>query len=289
MERGHTVMILVTGGTGQLGGAVVRHLLDEVPADQIAVSVRDPRRALQLAARGVTVRAGDFDDPSTLASTFDGIERLLLVSTNGPHHTRLAQHTTAVRAAAKAGVGHLVYTSILSTAPPVIRQLQRETEHVIAESGIAHTFLRHPLYAENYTVALPSALDDGVLVTATGAGSVAAAARDDLALAAAAVLLDEGHRGRAYELTGPRAWTMDELAATAAQLSGRPLEHRAVSSEELAEHRRAAGQSDAAIAVVVGIQEAIRAGAFATVTTDLEHLIGQPPTPIETSVQAALQ
>ena len=100
--------LLVTGASGQLGSAVVRHLLDtlQIPADRLIVTSRTPESLADLAARGVTVRAADFDQPATLAAAFAGADRLLLVSTDALMEPgkRLAQHRAAVQAAADVGV-----------------------------------------------------------------------------------------------------------------------------------------------------------------------------------------
>lgn len=72
--------LLVTGATGQLGSLVVKHLLAKVPAEQLAVSVRDPQKAVHLKEAGVDVRKGDFTQPDTLQSAFQGIDRLLIIS-----------------------------------------------------------------------------------------------------------------------------------------------------------------------------------------------------------------
>ncbi|GLF90689.1 hypothetical protein Saga11_19480 [Bacillus safensis] len=85
--------LLVTGATGQLGSLVVQHLLTKVPAQQIAVSVRDPQKAVHLKEAGVDVRRGDFTQPDTLTSAFQGIDRLLIIST--ADGDRVQQHTAA--------------------------------------------------------------------------------------------------------------------------------------------------------------------------------------------------
>ncbi|MDQ0970687.1 uncharacterized protein YbjT (DUF2867 family) [Neobacillus niacini] len=74
--------ILVTGATGKLGSKVVEELLKTVPAEQIAVSVRNPEKAEGLKASGVEVRQGDFDKPETLDAAFSGIDRLLIISSS---------------------------------------------------------------------------------------------------------------------------------------------------------------------------------------------------------------
>ena len=93
-------MILVTGANGQLGRRIVEHLLTRKSADiPLAVSVRDPAKAADLAARGVAVRKGDFDAPATLTTAFSGVTRLVLISTDGPKAVRIGQHRAAIQAA----------------------------------------------------------------------------------------------------------------------------------------------------------------------------------------------
>jgi NAD(P)H dehydrogenase (quinone) len=104
-------MIVVTGATGQLGGMVVERLLTRVPAEEIAVSVRDPAKANALAGRGVRVRRGDYDDAASLAHAFDGAGQLLLVSAATTGEAALRQLGTAIDAARAAGVRRIVYTS----------------------------------------------------------------------------------------------------------------------------------------------------------------------------------
>jgi NAD(P)H dehydrogenase (quinone) len=203
---------------------------------------------------------------------FAGIERLLLISTSSPHGQRYRQHRNAILGAVDAGVSHIVYTSLTTGAPPSIGRLHRQTEAAIRGSGIGHTFLRNPLYVENYTVALPAAIETGALVSATGPGRVA----------------DTQHDGATFELTGPHAWSFDELATVTTAVSRQPVTHHRVDAEELATQRRRAGVSAADTAVIVDIQLAIRAGTLATVTGDLARLIRRPPTTLAQSVRQAL-
>src|SRR3954447_3342355 len=107
-------MILVTGATGRLGSLVVGSLLGHLPASELAAGVRRPEAARPLAERGVDVRRSDYDEPDTLARSFAGIDRLLLISSSGiDHESRAARHRNAIDAAVRAGVGHVFYTSLL--------------------------------------------------------------------------------------------------------------------------------------------------------------------------------
>lgn len=283
--------ILVTGATGALGGRIVAHLLARVPAAEIAVSVRDTARAAHLTATGVDVRRADFDDAASARRAFDGVDRLVLVSTDGPDDLRLTQHATAVRAAADAGVGFVAYTSVVGADAGSVAGLadvHGGTEQAIRSTGVPFSFLRNTMYHENYTGQLAAAYGRGGLAASAGAGRLASAARDDLAEAAAVVASTTGHDRTVYELTGPRAWTFEELAATATEVTGRPLAYREVGDAELAAGLGAAGLPGFLVDTLVAIQAAVRAGRLAEVRPDLAKLIGREPVDIADAVRAAL-
>jgi NAD(P)H dehydrogenase (quinone) len=282
--------ILVTGATGNLGSLTVRHLLDRIPASELAVSVRDPAKAADLAALGVDVRRGDFADPDSLRTAFAGVDKLLLISADGPDEVRVARHRAAVTAAKEAGVGSIAYTSVTDadTSPLGLAKVHKATEEAIRESGIPFTFLRNAMYHENYTGTLPLAYELGALVTATGDGRIASVARDDLALAAAVVLTTDGHEGAVYELTGSGAWSFDELAALAGDVSGKPLDHRSVSAADRIAGLVGAGLPGFVAELLTDIEDNIGAGALTQVRPDLEKLIGRPATPIGEAVRVSL-
>ena len=109
-------MYLVSGASGHLGQLVINNLLEthKIPASKIIATTRKPETLAALKAKGVNVRAADFDDTANLVEAFKGATRLLLISTDAmdrPGH-RLAQHQNAVAAAEKAGVEHVLYTSL---------------------------------------------------------------------------------------------------------------------------------------------------------------------------------
>ncbi|GLZ43677.1 SDR family oxidoreductase [Actinokineospora sp. NBRC 105648] len=280
--------ILVTGATGHFGGRAVHHLLDRVPASELVVSVRDAGKATGLATRGVTVRQGDFDRPETL--DFHGVDTLLLVSANGPDAERTAGQRAAVDAAVEAGVGRILYTSVTdaTTSPLGLAKVHADTEERIRASGVPFTFLRNGMYHENYTAGLAQSVEHGALVTSTGTGQVASASRDDLALAAAIVATTDGHDGAVYELTGPRAWSFDELAGIAGQVSGKPLPLAAVTDDEFKAGLLGFGLPGFLAELLTDINANIRVGTLREVRPDLAKLIGREPTPIETAVRAAL-
>lgn len=281
--------IAITGSTGQLGRATVTHLLDRgVPAADLVALARTPAAADDLAARGVTVRAFDYDRPETLAPALDGVDRLLLVSGSEPGR-RIPQHTAVIEAARTAGVGLLAYTSILNaeTTRMQLAAEHQETERLIADSGLPAVLLRNGWYTENYTRTLDQTLEHGALVGAAASGRVGLAARDDYALAAAVVLAGEDHAGRAYELSGP-AITLAELAATISTVAGREIPYRALAPADYEQLLVGAGLPAPVAAIFADVDVQIDAGALEHDGDDLERLIGRPVTPVADTVRAAL-
>jgi NAD(P)H dehydrogenase (quinone) len=286
-------VIVVTGATGRLGRLTVENLLKRgVAADSVAVAVRAPDRAADLAALGVRIREGDYDRPETLPAAFAGADVLVLVSANAPDNAlRVAQHTAGVAAAREAGVGRIVYTSIpqADTNPILLARVHEATEALIRESGIPFTFLQNNWYFENYTANIPHALEHGGLVGTAGDALFAAAAIADYAEAAAVVASTDGHVGASYELTGDAAWTLADLAAEVAEQSGKPFTYTDVTPEQLAEFFTGVGLPASLIALLVDAEVQSRGGALATVTTELRDLIGRPTTTLAQAVAEALK
>ena len=101
-------LIIITGATGKLGQLIIRKLLNEMPAEQIGVSVRDPGKAADLKSRGIRVRQGDFADPSSLLDAFEGASQVLLVSSNSSGENAQAHHRNAIDAAKQVGAQRIL-------------------------------------------------------------------------------------------------------------------------------------------------------------------------------------
>src|SRR5882762_9544940 len=137
--------IIVAGASGDLGRRVAQCLLEAVPAREVILVSRNPAALTEFSRRGVQVRAGDFDKPESLKEVFGGGEKLLLISTLDIGERRRRQHQLAIESAVAAGVRHIVYTSSVGIHPHnpcFVIPDHRETERVLAGSGIAFTILR---------------------------------------------------------------------------------------------------------------------------------------------------
>lgn len=284
-------MIVITAASGQYGRLVVEDLLRRgVPAGEIRAVVRDRSKVADFAERGVEVVEGDYADRASLVSALRGADRFLFISSNGPNEARSAQHENAVTAAAEAGVGHVVYTSIpqAETNPIGFAWVHKDTEEAIKKTGVPYTFLRNNWYFENSTGTLGAAVEHGALISSTGEGKIAFAARADYAAAAAAVLTTEGHEGRVYELTGDTAITLADLAAETAKQAGKDVAHVSLPQDEYQKALEGFGLPGFLAEMLAEADVRISEGALADTTSTLSTLIGRPTTTVEQAVAAAL-
>lgn len=282
--------LLVTGASGQLGRRVVEILL-EMNTGPIVATTREPSKLADLAAKGVEVRAADYDRPETLAAAFAGVDRLLLISTDALYvpGQRLAQHRAAVAAAEQAGIKHLIYTSLPGPRPSsesVVEDDHYWTEQAIAASSMTWTFMRHGLYTDNLLWTLPQALATGELANATANRGRHSVTREDCAHADAAVLASGETSCAIYEITGPAAVTSEEVAAIVSELTGKPLAYVGISPAELRKNLADAGFPAPVIGAVVGFDTATAQGFHATVTPTFEALTHRSPTSVRNFLTA---
>jgi NAD(P)H dehydrogenase (quinone) len=269
-----TGVIAVTGATGGLGGRVARRLAERGVGQRLVV--RDPGRAPELA--GAEVAAGSYDDPDGLRRAFEGAATLFMVSAS-EDPDRLRLHANVVDAAVGAGVERMVYTSFYGAGPECTFTFGRDhwhTEQRIRDSGLRHTFLRDNLYIDFMPLLVGA---DGVIRGPAADGRVAAVARDDIADVAVAVLLEEdgGHDGRTYDMTGPEALTMAEIAAELSRAAGRPVSYQNETLEEAYASRASYGAPDWEVAGWVTTYAAIANGDLDKVSDDVAAVAGHPP------------
>ena len=273
-------VIAVTGVTGTLGGRVAARLAaaGDVP---LRLVVRDASRAPDLPGAEVVENPGGYSDGEGFRTALAGVDTLYLVSA-AEAEDRVHQHLTAVEAAAAAGVRRIVYTSFVGAANEdatfTLVRHHGATERAIAATGVAHTFLRHNMYAD--FVPFFATLQDGraVISAPAGDGRTGFVSRDDLADVAVAVLLDDSGRfdGQALEVTGPEAITLAEAAAVLTEITGLPAEYRPETVEEAWASRRPSGHPDWEIEGWVTSYLAIAAGELEVVTDVVPTVTGHP-------------
>ncbi|WP_031466712.1 NAD(P)H-binding protein [Sciscionella sediminilitoris] len=283
--------IAITGASGALGRTTAELVFQSVEPSKVVLTTRHPDSLAEFAARGAEVRRADFADPRTLATAFTGVDRLLLISTDAVG-ARLDQQRAAIAAAADSGVGHIAYTSVpepVPANPALVVPDHAGTEQALRDSGVRWTMLRNNLYAHMQIPVIEQAIAAGRLVTNTGAGAIAYVTREDCAAAAAAVLTQDGHADKAYDITGPEALTAEDLAALASELGGREVELVHTEDAAFAEGLRTAGLPEEVAEVVASFGAASRGGFLANASAAVAELTGRKPVALADIVREALR
>ena len=269
-------MMLVTGGTGLIGGEVLRRLSQAgVPARALT---RDLKKARQMP--GITWVSGDLGKPETLPAAFEGVQTFFLLTHYLEDMVEL-QHN-AIAAARAAGVKHVVKVSAFaasghSKAP--IGRWHHRVEKEIEESGMAWTFLRPHHFMQNLLAQAQYVIGDGAIYSPSGDGKIPYVDGRDVGAVAAVILAHpEPHRGKTYVLTGSEAISYRQAAQIISDVIGKPLRFVDESPEQAQARRVREGVPPAVIESVLAIGAYQRAGGkTVTITSTIADLTGRPP------------
>lgn len=268
--------ILVVGATGVVGRGALEEL--QTRNARFVAATRDVSRARGLLGPDVPLAALDPEDPRSLASAFAGMDALLLI----PPETGDGRKSDVARrvalAAASAGVRRIATVSGLSAMRDE-ESVSRRVERAVENLGVAWTHLRANFFMQNYHTAYRESIRRGAIDFYTGAGRTSLVDARDVGAAAAAVLCETGHEGRAPLLTGPEALDHDEIAAILSQVTGREVRYTARSHDDTRAALRAAGLAEAAIEASLARFREVEAGAFAAISPALGEILGRPPRP----------
>jgi uncharacterized protein YbjT (DUF2867 family) len=253
-------MILVTGATGLNGAAVIREFARH--NEPVRALVRDRIKAAPLVALAkVEVAEGDMQKSETLAAALDGVERALMISSAGPQMADTQR--MFIDACRKAGVRHVVKfsgaESNIGFDPAKFRftRMHEEVERYLEASGLAWTHLRPSQFMQVYLREAPTIAAQGAFFLPAQDIQLSPIDVEDVAKIAFALLRAGGHEGKSYEMTGPEALTMTEVAGRISAATGKPVRYVAVSPEDRRRGMLAAG-IPAALADALGEQTAER-------------------------------
>lgn len=221
-------MILVTGATGQLGSSVISQLNKVSSKDQFAIFARDEKKATEYQEQGIEIRLGDFNQISSLGNAFEGITKLLLISTM--EFNRFEQHKNVIDAAKMAGIKHIIYTGLAiqdieTSNVKDLMQSHFDTEKYIQASGLDFTFVRNTMYTD----AIPQIVGDKVFNTGIylsgGDGKVPYALRREMGEAIANILVQDNHENKIYNITGDIAYSYANVAQTLSELANQKIDY----------------------------------------------------------------
>ena len=266
--------------TSQLGRAVIRALVERgADSENLVAAARRPEESGGLLPDGVVRVEADYENPDLLRAAFEAIDVLFLIPTKAPVEARVQQHGRAVEAAVDREIDRIVLSSVQAAEPDSVSLLAPfylYAESRIRVSPLQWTILRNTLYLDPVAEWAPELARTGRLPYPVDRGRVAYASRRDLADAAAAALLQEGHEGRVYELTGPEALSMPELAEMLSEATGHSISYERVSESKFAEICRESGTPAHVVEILVSLYRAVDEGEFAMATDHVEQLTGSP-------------
>lgn len=276
--------LALTGATGQLGRLAIAALKARGHAP--VALVRDPAKAADL---GVETRSFDYKSAATLAPALAGVTTLVLISSND-FDDRVGQHRNVIAAAKAAGVGRILYTSLLraDTSPMLLAADHKATEDAIRASGLGFTILRNGWYTENHTGSLAGAVAAGALIGAAGEGRFSAAARADYAEAIAVTASGEWHAGQVYELAGDTGYRYADLAAEVSRQTGKAIPYNDLPPATYAGILQSFGLPEGFAHVLADSDVQAGQGALYDESRTLSRLIGRPTTPMAETVAKAL-
>ena len=273
MKRAHRQPVLVTGATGRVGRIVVDQLLDAgVP---VRALTRRPDAAELPAA--VEVVAGDLTMPESLDAGLQDIGAVFLVWTAPPATAsavieRLASHARRI----------VFLSSPHRTPHPFFQQpnpmalLHAEVERLIAASGVESTLIRPGMFASNTRFWWASMIRDGDVVRwPYGAAETAPIDERDIAAVASRALVEDGHVGGDYVLTGPESLSQAEQVRIISDVLGRRLQFEEISPEDF--RRETAGSWPRPAVDMLLAAWGATIGRPAFVTSTVSDVVGSPP------------
>jgi uncharacterized protein YbjT (DUF2867 family) len=222
-----TERVLVTGATGNTGSGLVPAL--RKAGVNVRAFVRDETKAQSLKDLGAEIVVGDLDRPETIAPAVEGVDKIYLLTWNGP--TQAQQAINVIQAAKKAGNPHVVRHSMWGSEKSRIIQQGDQVEAALFSSGLPWTLLKPTIFMQNLMMAAQTIASDGMLYWDTGDGKLGMIDLRDIVEAAFAVLTGEGHEGKSYILTGPEAVSMYDVANTFSNVLGKKVTYVSVPGE----------------------------------------------------------
>ena len=272
-RRSARPVVFVSGAPGNVGSEVVRLLAAGGAA--VRVLTHNAERGAGLSAPHVRLVQGDLADAETYAPALAGAGAVFVNSST----LAVRLQTNLVQAAAAAGVGRLVKLSWMGVSGATQHGVggpHAVVEQAIREARVPAVFLRANAFMQNYLPQIAARGPSSLFVTSNLARASIVDARDVAAVAAELLLGAQPHAD-VYDLTGPQALSNDEIAATIADVTGRPVGVARLSTGQLADAYHRSGQPEWLAGELASTEALRESGALESVSDAVETLLGRPP------------
>lgn len=273
--------IFVTGATGRLGGKVITNLITSGRKENVIAFVRDAQRANILRTHGVSIVEGDYMQPAIIEDMLKSVDVLVLVSS--PDTEQMTHHhTNIITAARRAGVQHIIYTSVLH---PLVTDPHFEathhhvaTERLLVESGISYTIMRNGFYLEVIPQLLGDFLETGIILYPAGGGKLTSASIDDIAEAIALIAREPTrHSNKIYEIGASYGYTFTDIAAILSDILHRKITYVSMPIVDMTAELEVKGLPKSMVHMITSGAEAIAANELFYPSDDLQNILGHVP------------
>jgi uncharacterized protein YbjT (DUF2867 family) len=277
-----TQNVFVVGASGTIGQALLPLLVKA--GHKVRALSHTPGKVFTAGVTGVN---GDLRKPETIEPFLEGVKSAFLVLPAAPDLPLLAENF--VKIAKKAGVEYIVRSSGAGAdpqAPITFPRIQGQADQVVSQSGLAYSLLRPGNFMQNYLSFYGGMIKSGqISLPLGGSASAYVDARDIAAMAATILSQREKHEGKAYTLTGPRAFTQQEAAQILSQQLERPIRYVDVPAQIVGSAMQAAGASPWLVGAMLELYEVMKAGYTAAISPDIAQILGRDPVAFEQFVK----
>jgi uncharacterized protein YbjT (DUF2867 family) len=272
-------MILITAAGGKVGQHLVEQLSKQ--GTKALAGFHSEAKAKALKVKGIESVVLDLGKPDTIATALKGIEKVFLVTQGAP--TQTEQELNVVREAKKAGVKHLAKLSVHNAESEAFSfaKWSRAVEKEIEKSGIPYTFLRPNYFMQNFFGSADSIKKFGGWTGGPASYKITPIDARDIAAMAAAVLTEEGHAGKAYDVNGPQSLNGPELAEIFTKVLGKPVKYMDTPLPEFKKQLGSWGLPGWMVEAYVDLTANYMTGAGVGSSADVEKVLHRKPISLE--------
>ena len=266
-------MILITGASGNVGREVLKQVCEA--GVRVRAAYQSPQKAAEAPA-GIETVITDFNRPETLRAALTDVDRVFLVGPVAPNLVELESNVTDE--IKRSGVQHLLKLSAMGTRAATFPRQHAESEDRIKDSGVPWTFLRPNGFMQNMVIYNARTVQEQSAFYASQAeGKVSHVDIRNVAAVAVRVLIEDGHVGRTYTLTGPEALSNSRIAEILSATLGRQIKYVNLPPEQMKQALLGAGVPEWNANGILDLETLYRDGGASTVTGDVELVLRRQP------------